>query len=270
MWPLTLISSGRRPSSILVWYISPCVSAWKGHEEWSLWSCLRLEGVGPGVFWSSVILKSIIVLKPLLSSSRSWSIYRVGEDGLISQKIVTRVVTLLPGREFSLNYWVTWVLGSTVGYHGWLGEYYCQSHVLVDDIPVFKKSLSLYTSQQNYGYTWCWRPEVLLWTCCCFCLFVCLFVFLQSRWSHLEGNSRRWVEDGIKTYMCKSCSVSVFFVWHLMSRIPFHQIVSLCKYLLYRGAKYTRSDSLQPETRSWRSFLISFSGRYAQRNIPDK
>ena len=27
--------------------------------------------VGPGVFWSSVILKSINMLKPLLSSSRS-------------------------------------------------------------------------------------------------------------------------------------------------------------------------------------------------------
>ena len=81
VWSLTLISSGRRLSSILVWYISLCVSAWKGHEEWSLWSCLRLEGVGPGVFWSSVISKSMNTLKPLLSSSRSWSVCRVGEDG---------------------------------------------------------------------------------------------------------------------------------------------------------------------------------------------
>ena len=119
--------------------------------------------------------------------------------------------------------------------------------------------------------------------CCCFrfylfvgCLFVCLLgcwvvcLFVNRRWSHLEGNSRRWVADGIKTCMCKNCPVSVFFVWHLMSRILFHQIVSLCKYSLYRGAKYTRSYPLQPKTRSWRSFHISFSGRYAQRNIPDK
>ena len=118
--------------------------------------------------------------------------------------------------------------------------------------------------------------------CCCFrfylfvCWVVCLFVgvfvclFVNRRWSHLEGNSRRWVADGIKTCMCKNCPVSVFFVWHLMSRILFHQIVSLCKYSLYSGAKYTRSYSLQPETISWRSFHISFSGRYAQRNIPDK
>ena len=90
--------------------------------------------------------------------------------------------------------------------------------------------------------------------CCCFYLFVCLFV--HRRWSHLEGNSRRWVADGIKTCMCKNCPVSVFFVWHLMSRILFHQIVSLCKYSLYKGAKYIRSYSLQPETRSWRSFHI--------------
>ena len=34
-----------------------------------------------------------------------------------------------------------------------------------------------------------------------------------------------------------------------------------------RGPKYTRSYSLRPETRS---FLMSFSGRYARRNIPDK
>ena len=48
-------------------------------------------------------------------------------------------------------------------------------------------------------------------------LFVC---FLHSRWSHLVGNSRRWVADGIKTCMCNNCPVSVFFIWHLMSRVP--------------------------------------------------
>ena len=40
-------------------------------------------------------------------------------------------------------------------------------------------------------------------------LFVC---FLHSRCSHLVGNSRRWVADGIKTCMCNNCPVSVFFV----------------------------------------------------------
>ena len=34
--------------------------------------------------------------------------------------------------------------------------------------------------------------------------------------------------------------------------------------------KHIRSYSLQPETRSWRSFLISISSRYARRKIPDK
>ena len=104
---------------------------------------------------------------------------------------------------------------------------------------------------------------LFIFVCWVVCLFVCLFI-------HRRWNNRRWVADGIKTCMCKNCPVSVFFVWHLMSRILFHQIVSLCKYSLYRGAKYTRSYSLQPETRPWRSFHISFSGRYAQRNIPDK
>ena len=103
------------------------------------------------------------------------------------------------------------------------------------------------------------------------CLFVFLFcLFLHSRWSHLEENSRRWVADGIKSCMCKNCPVSVFFVWHLTSRIPVSSNRFPCKYSLYRGAKYTRSYSLQPETKSWRSFLMSFSGRYAQRNMPDK
>ena len=41
--------------SILVWYVSLCVSARKGYYvEWSSLSCLRLEGVGPCVFCSSI------------------------------------------------------------------------------------------------------------------------------------------------------------------------------------------------------------------------
>ena len=51
-------------------------------------------------------LKSMNMLKPLLSSSRSFSVCRVGEDGGSSSfctRFVIRVVILLPGREFSLD-----------------------------------------------------------------------------------------------------------------------------------------------------------------------
>ena len=37
-----------------------------------------------------------------------------------------------------------------------------------------------------------------------------------------------------------------------------------------RRPKYTRTYSLQPETRSWRSFITSIPSTYARKNIPDK
>ena len=106
--------------------------------------------------------------------------------------------------------------------------------------------------------------------CCGLVVFVCLFVFCIAD----DLTSKETVEDGLRMALRPACAKivqslsSLYDIW--CPGFLFHQIVSLCKYSLYRGAKYTRSYSLQPEKRSWRSFLISFSGRYAQRNIPDK
>ena len=111
--------------------------------------------------------------------------------------------------------------------------------------------------------------------CCCFCLFVCLSVCLFVCFCIADDlTSKETVEDGLRMALRAACAKivqslsSLYDIWR--PGFLFLQIVSLCKYSLYRGATYTRSYSLQPETKSWRSFLMSFSGRYAQRNIPDK
>ena len=98
-----------------------------------------------------------------------------------------------------------------------------QSSKLIEESPL-ESSTSLYPLAESFSMKKsCFLTNVsrllLLLLLMLLLLFVCLFVF-YSRWSHLEGNSRGWVADGTKTCMFKNCPVSVFFVWHLMSRIP--------------------------------------------------
>ena len=92
-------------------------------------------------------------------------------------------------------------------------------------------------------------------------LFV-LFSFLFFLCIADDLTSKETVEDWLRMALRPACakivhSLSSFYdIW--CPGFLFHQIVSLCKYLLYRGAKYARSYSLQPETRSWRSSSYPF------------
>ena len=143
-----------------------------------------------------------------------------------------------------------------------------RSSKLIEESAALGSSASLYPlhgfkflHEETFLFDKCVKIVVVV----CVCLFFCIADDLTSK---------ETVEDGLRMALRPACakivqSLSSFYdIW--CPGFLFHQIVSLCKYSLYRGAKYTRSYSLQPETRSWRSFLISFSGRYAQRNIPDK
>ena len=91
---------GHRLPSIFVWYVFPCVIC-VGCEEWSSWSCLRLEGVGPCVFRSSSISSKSMNILP---SSRSWSVCRIGEDGW-SSSFLTRSLTCESRKTKSLVPW---------------------------------------------------------------------------------------------------------------------------------------------------------------------
>ena len=225
------------------------------------------------------------MLKPLLSSSKSWSVCRVGEDGgsssFLKRSSYEQSPSSLVGNLALTSESRRYILGSTVGYHGWLGEYHFQSHVLVDDIPVFKKSLSYILSSkitvilgvENQTYCcglklffdevlavlkidrggvlgkfsiivpsgWKFLHEetflfddvsrllLLLLMLLLLFLFVCLFVFCIAD----DLTSKETVGGGLRmACMCKNCPVSVFFVWHLMSRIPVSSNRFLYKYSL--------------------------------------